>query len=199
MKIDPRQFAIYVGAIALPVVIIVVLLLKLIPQDDGGDEAPLQSVEQVQEQASAADQADSDAPPVEEATVDAVKPQPVVTAKSDTKKSIEGKTGGKKVGDKVKRVAAQPNTAKSTTKNARAKSVSTVSATEAYISIACQEGTQVFVDGSDKGKVASTVMTLAVPPGNHKVIVASKSGSLHTQSVQSELGKTVSVKPGFCG
>jgi len=55
-----------------------------------------------------------------------------------------------------------------------------------------------FVDGAEKGKVVSTGLTVAVAPGKHKVIVTSKSGSLYTQDVELEPGKTVQLKPKFC-
>lgn len=204
MRTDPKQLALYVGAIALPVVIIIVLLLKLIPNNDNDDTSP-PDVEQAQsavdvQPTSTVATVTSDAPPEENQTV--ASEQPATTAQPDTKKIVDSKAGkidGKKAGDQAKRAVAQSKTVKSTARNVKANKGNTVLATEAYISVACQEGTQVFLDGKDKGKLASTAMTLAVPPGSHKVIVASKSGSLHTQNIQSELGKTVSVKPSFCG
>ncbi len=69
---------------------------------------------------------------------------------------------------------------------------------EARISLTCKEGTQLFVDGADKGKVAGKGLTVAVQPGKHTVIVSSVSGVLHTQSVDVAAGRTVHVRPKFC-
>jgi hypothetical protein len=55
-----------------------------------------------------------------------------------------------------------------------------------------------FVDGTEKGKVASEGMTVTVAPGKHKVIVTSKDGALYTRDVVLEPGRTVRVKPDFC-
>jgi hypothetical protein len=70
--------------------------------------------------------------------------------------------------------------------------------TEAYLVLRCPEGTQLFVDGQDKGKVGSSALKVPVSSGKHKLIVTSKKGELHTQDIELSSGKTVQVRPDFC-
>jgi hypothetical protein len=68
----------------------------------------------------------------------------------------------------------------------------------AYISVTCMEGTEVFVDGIRKGRVGSLPLTVAVPPGKHTVIVSHTIRGIFTQSVELYMGKTVHIKPSLC-
>lgn len=121
--------------------------------------------------------------------------------KSDKTKSIEGNAGSKsadapaKYQDMQQHKPAEPSHKKS-------DPVATDSGTEhftaAFIALICKEGTQLFVDGQDKGKVVSTGLSVTVTPGSHKVIVTSKGGDLFTQNVELEPGKTLRLKPNFC-
>lgn len=73
-------------------------------------------------------------------------------------------------------------------------------ALDGFISIYCKEGAQVFVDGTQKGKTdASGLVTVGVPPGKHAVIVTHSGGGIANQSVDVTSGKTVRIRPGFCG
>jgi hypothetical protein len=123
-------------------------------------------------------------------------------AKPDTKKSVEGKADSKKTGEQVKHPAVRPKAkaSESTDKKTWFETIKggAEQGAEAYISIACKEGTQMFVDGVEKGKVVPTGLTVAVSPGKHKIIVTSKSGALHTQNVDLEPGKTTHLKLNFC-
>lgn len=100
---------------------------------------------------------------------------------------------------------------KSTAKNAPATDSSAEKSTGASIFIICKEGTQLFVDGMEKGKVelfekdAEKVkmtitkgLTVPVSPGKHKIIVTSKSGAFYSQDVELNPGKTMNIKPDFC-
>ncbi len=69
---------------------------------------------------------------------------------------------------------------------------------DAYISVTCAEGTEVFVDSIRKGRIGSLPLTVAVPPGKHTVIVSHTSRGIFTQSVELNSGKTVHIKPSLC-
>jgi hypothetical protein len=69
---------------------------------------------------------------------------------------------------------------------------------DAYISVTCAEGTEVFIDGIRKGRVGSSPLSIAVPPGKHTVIVSHTSRGLFTQSVEISLGRVVHIKPNLC-
>jgi hypothetical protein len=69
---------------------------------------------------------------------------------------------------------------------------------DAHILVSCREGTEVFVDGARKGRIGSKPLAIAVPPGQHTVIVSHTSGGIYTQNVELVSGKTVHIKPNFC-
>lgn len=232
---DTKQRAIYMAVIAVPVVLIGVLLLKLTHHD----KAPvLPDTGQVKAASGIAplSPAPSAAPRTEGNAVNANTAHPVATTKPDAKKIVVGKTGSKEAGDKVKHSATQPTAMepakgtertkdaertkdmepakgterKSTARDAPATDSSAEKLAEAYIFIICNEGTQLFVDGMEKGKAQlfaegkeknisiSKGLTVPVSPGKHKVIVTSKSGTFYTQDVELNPGKKIIVRPGFC-
>lgn len=65
------------------------------------------------------------------------------------------------------------------------------------ISVACQEGAEVFIDGARKGKVGSSPLIIPVSPGRHLVIVNHDKG-MDSQNIFFSAGKTVHVNPEFC-
>jgi len=69
---------------------------------------------------------------------------------------------------------------------------------DAHILVSCREGTEVFVDGARKGRIGTKPLAIAVPPGQHTVIVSHTSGGIYTQNVELVSGKTVHIKPNFC-
>ena len=72
------------------------------------------------------------------------------------------------------------------------------SGSESSIVIACKEDTQVFLDGTAKGKLASGSMTLTAKPGKHKVILTHSSFGIYTEEVSVEAGKVGRVRPKVC-
>lgn len=199
MRADPKQLAIYIGAIAVPVVLIGALLSQLAHSDKVPalpDVEQVQAASAIQPESTIASEAPA-APRVEVKAADAGTAQPVATPKSNAKEIAASKPDSKKAGGQVKAAHPKAKVAKLNNKGAGA-GVSAEQFTEAYISIICKEGTQMFVDGSEKGKVATTGLTVTVSPGKHKIIVTSKSGGLYTQNIELEPGKTVRIKPNFC-
>jgi hypothetical protein len=73
-------------------------------------------------------------------------------------------------------------------------------APDGFISVNCKEGAMVFVDGTQKGKIdASEQMVIGVQPGKRTVIVTHPGVGIANQSVDVTSGRTVRIKPGFCG
>ena len=140
-----------------------------------------------------------DAKKIAEGKLDAKKS---VEGKPDAKKSVETRQDSISAGDQAKHPAAQPKASEheSTDKKTLLEVIKggIEPGTEAYISISCKDGTQMFVDGHDKGKAVSAKLTVAVSPGKHRVIVTSKGGDLFTQDVELQSGKTLRLKPNFC-
>ena len=198
---DSGQRALYIGAIIIPVVLIGVLVLK--PARNGKTPA-LPDVEQMQaasgvQPISAVASVAPAAPHAESKTAGAGSK---AAAKPGIKKDVESRADGKKVGGQVKHPSAQPK-AKEPALTAKKTWFETIKGgaeqgAEAYISISCREETRLFVDGTDKGKVSQTELTVTVPAGKHKVIVTSKGGTLYTQNIELAPGKTVHIKPNFC-
>jgi hypothetical protein len=191
----PKQRALYAGTVAISVALIGALALKLA---HNGEAPVLPSADQVQ--------AASGIQPVS-AVASAALAAPRAESKtagtgSAAKPGVGGKTDSKKAGDQVKHPASHPK-AKEPASTDKKTWLETIQGDvepgkEAYLSIGCKEGTQLFVDGAEKGKVVPTGLTVAVTPGAHKVIVTSKSGALYTKNVDLGPGKTVHLKPDFC-
>lgn len=195
----PRQRALYAGTVAISVALIGALALKLAhngeaPVLPGADQVQaasgIQPVSAVASAAPAAPHAESKAAGTGS------------TAKPAAKKSVESKTDSKKAADQAKLPAAQPKIKEpaSTDKKTWFETIQggVEPGKEAYLSISCKEGTQLFVDGTEKIKVVPTGLTVAVQPGAHKIIVTGKSGELYTKNVDLMPGKTVYIKPNFC-
>lgn len=194
----PRQRALYAGTVAISVALIGALALKLA---HNGEAPVLPSADQVQaasgiQPVSAVVSAAPAAPRAESKTAGTGSP-PLAA-----KPGVGGKTDSKKAGDQVKHPATKPKAKEpaSTDKKTWLETIQgdVESGKEAYLSISCKEGTQLFVDGAEKGKVVPTGLTVAVTPGAHKVIVTSKSGALYTKNIDLGPGKTVHIKPDFC-
>lgn len=65
-----------------------------------------------------------------------------------------------------------------------------------FVSVSCK-GAEVFVDGTRKGRIDSSPLTLEVSPGKHAVIVSHAKG-VYSQDIVFDAGKTVRLKPDFC-
>lgn len=194
----PRQRAWYAAVAVIPVLLIGVLMLK---PTQNGEVPALPGADQMQ----AASGAQPAAPAVPSAAPHAAGKAaggagPQAAVKPDAKKPAEAKADAKKATSQTGQSAAQPKAAEPADKKPWFETIkdSVEHGTGAYISVACKEGTQMFVDGADKGKVVGKGLTVAVSPGKHTVIVSSVKGVLHTQSVEVASGKTTYIRPNFC-
>ena len=68
---------------------------------------------------------------------------------------------------------------------------------EAYVSLVCHEGAQIFIDGMIKGTVIKTGLIVAVRPGWHKINVISKNKSQEDKMFCAP-GQTLQVSRDFC-
>ncbi|MFA6922227.1 MAG: adenylate/guanylate cyclase domain-containing protein [Gallionella sp.] len=69
---------------------------------------------------------------------------------------------------------------------------------EARITVSCKDDTQVFVDGSVKGKISQGSITVTTKPGKHKVILTHPSFGMFADEVSVEPGKTGRIRPKVC-
>lgn len=209
VQLEPRLRIIYAG-IGVALLLVVGLAVKLSGSDEAGDarEAAVQPVSAVmaavpEEQAKKEASARAETAPLQKKET----PQSLAD-----KKAAEKKTADKKAADKN---AAEKKAAEKKLSNSKTESKKTAAPVVAnggglfntvdrgpdgFLSVSCKDGAQVFVDGSQKGKVGVTAqLTLAVVPGKHTVIVSHPGGGISTQSVDIQSGKTVRIRPGFCG
>ncbi|BBI99280.1 hypothetical protein FGKAn22_09730 [Ferrigenium kumadai] len=198
---DSKQRAIYVAAVAVPVLLIGGVALKFALYK----EAPLPSAAQIQAaNGSQAASAVASLVPAKTATVKET--QPTTVATPEEKKLAESKPNGKKTNGQAKQPQAQSKQAQAQAKPKAAEpskpwyeSGGAAQGAEAYVVVTCKEGTQVFVDGSQKGKITSGALKVAISPDSrHTVIVSHPAGGIYTQSVELDTGKTLRLRPSFC-
>ena len=189
------QRAIYIGIITLPLV----LLIALLANRTRHSEIPvLPAVKSEQEVKVDPEGLGVASAPSADTQITA-SPAPILPtrsangAKPKVKKSSESKIAAdqpthSEVPEKVINKSTIENTGITTSSGG----------TDAYISVACVAGTEVFVDGVRKGRVSSVPLTIKVLPGKHAVIVSHTSRGIFTQSVELHPGKTMHIKPSLC-
>ena len=67
----------------------------------------------------------------------------------------------------------------------------------AFLSVLCIDGAEVFLDGTRKGRVSGSTLTIEGTPGLHTVIVSHPLG-VDSRDVAFEAGSTLLIKPTFC-
>jgi len=67
----------------------------------------------------------------------------------------------------------------------------------AYLEVRCLDGSEVFLDGTKKGRISGSLLTIQAPPGAHTVIVSHPSG-VDSRNIVFEAGKTIHINPNFC-
>jgi len=210
---DRRQRAIYIGVFSVFVVLIGVLAITLGSRDrlavSPNAESPLAAsgIQQAPGVASVA--------PGESRAAKTSPPQSVIASRPDTKKmteskpvpkkAVDSKADNKSISGQTKQADAQPKSpvAESADKKSWFEGITSGDAeqqqvADARITVRCNPGTEVFVDGVTKGKIVSGVLTINISSGNHRVIVTSVKGEIYTQQIELRAGKTASIRPGFC-
>jgi hypothetical protein len=204
---EPKQRALYTAIIAIPLLLLVVLIANLARHVEVSAKAS-----RIDEQVAISAKPVLAAQPVSAvsaASLNAKPKEPTQTntqtsPKTKTKKKVESKvskgTSKAKSEEKLK-LQHSENHAKAI-KNNGTEQNSTITTSsggkKAYITVTCVEGTDVFVDGIMKGRVGTSPLTIAVSPGNHTVIVSHTSRGILTQSIETNSGKTVHIKPSLC-
>ncbi len=190
------QRAMYIGIIAIPLVLLITLLanrtrhseIPVLPAVKSEQEAKVDQEGFVG--VASAPSADSQ---ITASPAPILPTRPVSGAKPKARKSIDNKIATDKptqsdIQEKVINKSTIENTGIATSSGG----------TDAYISVVCVAGTEVFVDGVRKGRVSSVPLTIKVLPGKHAVIVSHTSRGIFTQSVELHPGKTMHIKPNLC-
>lgn len=196
-RADSKQRAMYAAALVVPVLLIGGLMLNFAMQ---GKPA---SSNGVQAQGANVPAPEAGAmPPTAPVSKPDDKAVLAKTGKSTAKPGEKKAADIKKVNGQAKHAQAQPKTKAAESEKPWYEKIGAPPAErggEARVVVSCKEGTQVFVDGTPKGKVASGSLTVTVSPADkHTVIVSHPSGGIYTQNVELAAGKTLRIKPNFC-
>lgn len=190
-----KQRALYIGAITIVPLLLITLLVNL----SRHDETSVAPIAKERHEVHIIQPSSAVAPVISvQAGPDVITSgAPISHIQTKTKPKAKKAHGGKKPA--VKHLEEHPNTV---SEDAVEKNVGTAAASSdgsvAHVMVSCREGTEVFVDGARKGRIGSKPLTIAVPPGQHTVIVSHTSGGIYTQNVELISGKTVHIKPNFC-
>ncbi len=71
-------------------------------------------------------------------------------------------------------------------------------ALQAYISLKCKSGVQVFLDGAQKQSTGTDSLLISTHSGKHKLILTHSSFGIYSESITVEPGKTARVSPKVC-
>ncbi|HZW24165.1 MAG TPA: adenylate/guanylate cyclase domain-containing protein [Gallionella sp.] len=204
--IEPRLRAIYAG-VGVVLLLSVGLVVKLAGKDAADDAQNAADV--VQPVSAVVADVSAESLPggkVAEAAPVPDKKNNILQKPAEKKSQAEKKPADKKPADKKpadKKATDSKKSAAQTKADEGARNGSMFAPADrganGFVSVSCKDGAEVFVDGSQKGKTSGGSLTTAVPPGKHTVIVSHSSGGISTQSVEIASGKTVRIRPGFCG
>lgn len=68
-----------------------------------------------------------------------------------------------------------------------------------FISVRCNEGSGIYLDGRSKGKTGATPLVMEVDPGKHLLAITHPSNStVKAEDVTVKAGETVQLRPSFC-
>ena len=212
-RATPIQRALYVGAGAIPLLLLIVLLISL----KGHDEIPAKSPEidhlalttihlgsgvagvssqqdlKVEQSSSVMDVADVKADSVEKFEVDTKPVTETVGMDKPTDEDITAiKPKRRANGQKI-----PPKKENHEVISGKSEYKVSTGGTGAYLAIRCLDGSEVFLDGMKKGRISGSLLTIQALPGTHTVIVSHPSG-VDSRNIVFEAGKTIHINPNFC-
>jgi hypothetical protein len=209
---EPMRRVLYVGVGAVPLLLIASLVYMVaheeIPAKSPGKvQLPIPSTQTGSAVAGVSSQSDLQVTPepsvpndFDGKTVDIVKPVGTPSREDQTIAENKMVKETKPVSKSKSEISSQKDQSKKEDLNAVArKSEYTVSTggSGAYLAVRCIAGAEVFLDGTRKGRISGSSLTIQVPPGSHTVIVSHPRG-VDSRSILFESGKTVHINPNFC-
>jgi hypothetical protein len=210
-----QQRVLYVGAVVIPLLFLSVLAVKLVnrdgvlPSSDGINKQSTSTSRVASETLSVTPvQTNSGGMEQDNNKVRALSgPKQKVVESKEAKSKLKPKTKPKpklepvpeaKQKSKSLYPESQPKIIIQDAGAGKAVVAGSSSSLNAYITVGCGEGTEIFVDGMRKGRISSSPLTIAIPPGKHTVIVSHPRAGIFSQDVDIDAGKTVRLNPGFC-
>lgn len=200
---SPAQRMLYLGMVVVPLLLLVGVLALMYGQSV--DTRPVTAVETMPAEAMPAVSAVAVAPTP---TIDVGKN---VLPSSAVVNVVEDKTSSPSV-DQAKinktETKKQAVPVQSSVKNKQSKVVKSTSnrsiisilkpVSNAYISVSCKEGAQVFVDGVHKGRLDAKPLIVDVKPGRHKIIITHASFGIYTVNFDLSSNQTKHINPKAC-
>jgi len=215
-RAEPMQRALYVGVGAIPLLLIVMLVYVMghneIPaKSQGIDHLAVTTIQPGSAVAGVSSQSDlkvTPEPPVPEGadakTVGVVKSEGVSGPENHTiaeSKIIKATKPESKPKPKPKPETSsqkvQPKKENHDAVAGQSEFKVSTGGSGAYLTVLCVSGSEVFLDGTRKGRISGSSLTIQAPPGSHAVIVSHPRG-VDSRSIVFEAGKTVHIKPNFC-
>jgi len=201
---EPKQRVLYVGAGAIPLLLFVVLLVKLAghhepaPKQAGTGEQVVWVSSQPSLAVASVSSVPASAAPVSSVPAgSSLKTEGVAQSQSgpETQKIAESKEHKSK--PKAKHPKGQPKKGTHEAEASKPSGTEPTGDSGAYFSVRCIEGAEVFLDGTRKGRISGSSLTIKATPGSHTVIVSHPQG-VDSRNVVLEEGKTVRINPYFC-
>ena len=177
---EPKLRALYVGVIAVPLVLMMALIVNQVRQE----REPAPPVGMGAAGLSEKQPGSTDTPAIEDS--EAAKQDTTIGAPEETSKLKVQEAKKPKKYKKIKR-SKSVTTSKI---NPSTKKAGT------FVSVKCNGG-EVFVDGTRKGRASSKPFSVDVSPGKHALIVNHANG-VYAQDLFFDAGKTVHLNPSFC-
>jgi hypothetical protein len=220
----PRQRAIYAGTIAVPLLLLLVLVMRLVgfgetsgapakagephveaasavpsslglrfsarldnlPADSSGVPATNEVIAQPQSSRAPQYEQLQESPPAPNVEKPANK-------ESGRQKAAEGQGGGGIRNMNIDEVVQYLS------KRFAASPAPTTRGGDATVVVDCTDGATVFVDGRKKGVISSGSLTFTLSPGKHQIGINDMTrGSIYSEEVVVQPGKTMTIKPNFC-
>lgn len=221
----PRQRAVYVGMGALPLLLLIVLVVKLASYGESGvpaksGEPKLGAASGVAPSLGLRFSARLDTLPAEASGVPSTneagaRPQSSETAKYEPWQDLRTTPNADKPANKNSQENVRQKSAEGQTGGVRSMNIdevvqfftkhfATAPATsargaDATVIVDCTDGATVLVDGRKKGVISSGSMTFSLPPGKHQIGINDMTrGSIYSEEVVVQAGKTITIKPNFC-
>lgn len=211
-RAEPMQRLFYVSVGVIPLLLIVLLVYLVghneIPANPPGhDQLATTTIQPGSAVAGVSSQADLKVTP-DQSVPGAADAKPVGVAKSMGTSGPETQTIAESKQTKETKAESKPKTDTSSQKVQTKKENSdadtrrsefkvSTGGSGAYLTVRCIEGSEVFLDGTRKGRISSSPLTIQAPPGSHTVIVSHPRG-VDSRNIVFEAGKTVHINPNFC-
>jgi hypothetical protein len=204
-RIEPGKRPLYVAAVGVPFVLLIAFGVKSALRQDEEPVKPKIAAARVprviQPASGVPGTADENTgTPSQVKKTKPVKNKPATVAVASTGKPPSAKVTGseilqpKKLTEKDKAALAANHARSKLLGFARSDNESN----RGKISLNCLQGTLLFVDGAQKGRVNSGDAVADVTPGRHVVIVILPNQKLFTQSVDVPAGKMLRIRPSLC-